>query len=171
MSGMPRVDTAVAAASVVGVADQIMRGVHDNKDHRPSDAQSHYIKAAIAGAIAIGAFEMLKKDEPQARGTSEYTDDSEYNRDAIRTGSYSRSRSRSRSQSRSRSSSRRRHHHDAAKYKHHSDNTKDLIAQTVGAYSLGRQIMGHTDHTILKLVAEGLGLAALANDADKELNH
>lgn len=160
---MPRVDTAVAAASVVSMADQIMRGMHDNNEHRPNAAQSHYVKAAIAGAIAIGAFEMLKKDEHQVRGRAEYANETEHNRDVICTRSYSHSRSRSPSRSRSRSSSRHR--------KHHNGHKKDLMAQTLGAYSLGRQIMGHTDHTILKLVAEGLGLAALAKDADRELNH
>lgn len=45
------------------------------------------------------------------------------------------------------------------------------MAETLGAYSLGRQMMGHTDHTVLKLVAEGLGLAALAREADNKVTH
>jgi hypothetical protein len=60
---MPKLDTAVLAASVIGMADEIMEGVRDNRDDLKSEARSHYVKAAIAGAIAIGAFEMLKKDE------------------------------------------------------------------------------------------------------------
>ena len=158
MSGMPKVDTAVAATSVVGMADQIMRGLHDKHEHRPDDAQAHYVKAAIAGAIAIGAFAVLKKDKERARDNAHYA--SEFpERECDPSRSHSPPRSRSHSPD----------HHP--RHKQHRGHTKDLMAETLGAYSLGRQMMGHTDHTVLKLVAEGLGLAALAREADNKVTH
>jgi hypothetical protein len=66
MSGMPRLDTAVSATAVVGMADQIMQGLHDSNDHQSDKACPCYVKAAIAGAINIGAYEMLKKHESLA---------------------------------------------------------------------------------------------------------
>lgn len=63
MSAMPRLDTAVSATAVVGMADQIMQGLNDSNDHQSDKAYPCYVKAAIAGAIEIGAYEMLKKDE------------------------------------------------------------------------------------------------------------
>jgi len=133
MSGMPRVDTAVLAASVVGMADQIMKGVKDNRDHHGGESRSHYVKAAIAGAIAIGAFEMLKNDE--------HLDDGEHPH--------------------------HKHHH--GKHQKEDGHTKDLVEEALGAYSLGRQMLGHKEHRILKLVAEGLGAAALAKEVDRDL--
>ncbi|KYK56389.1 hypothetical protein DCS_03389 [Drechmeria coniospora] len=98
------------------MADRIMQGVRNNRDHRPGNAQEHYVKAAIAGTIAVGAYKMLRKDEDRERERS----GKRYYRDGSADGS-----------------------------------------------SDGGQ--GHNDFAILKLVAKGLGAAALAREVDKDL--
>lgn len=45
----------------------------------------------------------------------------------------------------------------------------NLLSEAAGAYALGRQMMGHQNHKILKLIAEGLGAAALAKQTDKTI--
>ncbi|KAK4173831.1 hypothetical protein QBC36DRAFT_358992 [Triangularia setosa] len=45
--------------------------------------------------------------------------------------------------------------------------TLDLAAEAAGAYALGRQMMGHNHHAILKLITEGLGAAALGKKTDR----
>ncbi|KYK62100.1 hypothetical protein DCS_03245 [Drechmeria coniospora] len=151
MSGMPRVDTAVLGTSIVGMADQIMQGVRDNRDHRPGNAQEHYVKAAIAGAIAVGAYKMLREDEDRERERG----GKRHHRDGSADGS---------SDGGQGSASPRRHH--GTRRESHG---RDLTAEAIGAYAIGRQMMGHDDHAILKLVAEGLGAAALAREVDKDL--
>jgi len=62
-----KTDMAVVAASVVGMADQIMQGVRDQRERQPDAATGHYLRAAVAGAIALGAAEMLRRDENHDR--------------------------------------------------------------------------------------------------------
>jgi len=140
MSDPSKVETAVLAASTVGMADQIMQAVRDSKDHHPDRAKAHYVKAAIAGAIAIGAFEMLKRDEGLDHHASSHDEHNKH------TGG-----------------------HQSKHEKNEDGHTKDLVAEALGAYALGRQILGHTDHRILKLVAEGLGAVGLAREANRDL--
>jgi len=133
MSGHRKIDTAVLAGSGVVAADQIMQAVRDHKDHHPDDATAHYIKAAIAGAVAIGAYEMLKKDEG---GTKRDV----YEIDIEET-----------------------HHGTEPGHGRH------LIEEALGAYALGRQLMGHRHHSLIKLVAEALGAAGLYQEATRDL--
>ena len=44
-----------------------------------------------------------------------------------------------------------------------------LVAETAGAYSLGRQLLGQDDYKVLKMIAEGLGAVAMAQEADRDL--
>src|SRR3569833_3404814 len=146
MTSMPKVETAAMATGVVSMADQIMQAVRDNREHHPENAQAHYIKAAIAGAIAIGAFEMLRRDE-----------DLEHH-----------------------------NHHKHHKHRNHGDHARrdgDVHAKTVGdevvIYKddpLRRTTGGgHDEHPgpgrTRDLVAEGLGAAAFAKEADQDLLH
>lgn len=62
-----KLETAALAGSVVAMADQIMQGVRENREHNPDEAKEHYVKAAIAGAIALGAYKMMESDENQWR--------------------------------------------------------------------------------------------------------
>jgi len=145
MSGNGRTETAVAAAGVVTAADQIMQAIRDNKEKHPDRAKPHYVKAAIAGAIAIGAFEMLRKENRPDHHESSHSEHHKHSDG----------------------------HHERSHVEHHGNedgHTTDLAAEALGAYALGRQILGHTDHHILKLVAEGLGAVALAREASRDLS-
>jgi hypothetical protein len=57
-----------------------------------------------------------------------------------------------------------RHDHGEADRKGH---LVDLATEAAGAYALGRQMMGHKHHAVLKLIAEGLGAAALGKETDR----
>ncbi|KAK0654808.1 hypothetical protein B0T16DRAFT_450566 [Cercophora newfieldiana] len=62
-----KLETAALAASAVACADQLMLGIRDHREGQQHDANSHYVKAAIAGAIAVGAFALMEKDENKHR--------------------------------------------------------------------------------------------------------
>lgn len=153
MSGMPRVDTAIGAISAVEMADQLMRGIRDDRQHQSTEAQAHYVKAAVAGAIAIGAYEMLKKDERRENGNHSHS-----HHDRVGTDGAT-------SEHRSKSQYDEHHSNGHDHHGHHSN----FIAEALGAYSLGRQAMGHSEHNILKLVAEGLGAVALGKEVHTEM--
>jgi len=139
MSGMPKLDTAIAAGGVVEAADEIMRGIRDNREDK--SGTKHYVTAAVAVAIALGAYAMLRKDE----GLDEKHHHSYHHHGHDHDG------------------------HDRNRQHDDSGHVRDLVAETAGAYALGRQMLGHNDWKILKLVAEGLGAAAFAQEADRDL--
>lgn len=131
-----KLETAALAASAIACADQLMLGVRDHREGQQDEANSHYVRAAIAGAIAVGAFALLKKDENQHRdevgeeemGYEPRTDKGLEDR---------------------------------------KGHMWDLAAEAAGAYALGRQMMGHKNHAIVKLIAEGLGAAALGKETER----
>jgi len=129
-------ETAALAASVVAAADQLMMGVRDTREHQPDEATEHYVKAAIAGAIAIGAYQMLQHGENKRRDEHHQPHMGEHRRE---------------------------------KKGEEKGHGMDFVAEAVGAYAAGRQMMGHNHHKILKLIAEGLGTAALARQVDKDV--
>ncbi|KAK1757026.1 hypothetical protein QBC47DRAFT_412369 [Echria macrotheca] len=133
--GNPRIETAALAGSVVAMADQIMQGVRENREHNPTEAQEHYVKAAIAGAIAIGAYTMLQKDENEERQKSGEPPMG----------------------------------YDKPPAPPDPKHRRDMMLEAAGAYALGRQMMGHKENAILKLIAEGLGAVALARETDKDV--
>ena len=153
---MPKADMAVLATSVVAMADQIMHAIHDNSEDHSDEATSHYIKAAIAGAIAVGAYEMLRRDEEI---DSDSEDDGERR---CRCGSTHEGECKPGHKKQIRKGD-AREWHDVDK-----GHNRDLMAEAAGAYALGRQLLGHTNHHILKLVAEGLGAAALAKRVNQD---
>ncbi|KAK5661592.1 hypothetical protein OQA88_9691 [Cercophora sp. LCS_1] len=119
------------------MADQIMLGVRDHREGQQHDANEHYVKAAIAGAIAIGAYHMMQNDENQHRkeeGEKEMGYEPRTEKPTDNT-----------------------------------DHVVGLLSEAAGAYALGRQMMGHKDHMIMKLIAEGLGAAALAKQTDRTI--
>jgi hypothetical protein len=50
-----------------------------------------------------------------------------------------------------------------------SGHTRHLIEQAAGAYALGRQLLGHKHHSLIKLVAEAMGAAGLYQEAQRDL--
>ncbi|KAH8651323.1 hypothetical protein BX600DRAFT_441756 [Xylariales sp. PMI_506] len=148
-----KIETAVVAGGAVTMADQIMQAIRDDSHHDKHETQSHYLKAAIAGAIAVGAYEMLKRDEADNPYSLDTGSLDHENHGHHKHGSHA--------------SQQTTQTHPVNKDGH----TKDIMAEVLGAYSLGRQMMGHRDHPIIKLIAEGLGAAAFAREADKDLVH
>ena len=155
---MEKIETAAMAVSTVAMADQIMKAIRDKDDHDSDGAKSHYVKAAIAGAIAVGAYEMLRHE-----GNADQ-DDGDHVR-VTHHGSHHHSDGENKDTKTVVVHQGQRHHDH-----HHSGHGRDVLAEALGAYALGRQMMGHKDHRILKLVAEGLGAAALAREANRELD-
>lgn len=131
-----KLETGAAAASAITCADQIMLGTRDHREGKQHEANSHYVKAVIAGAIAIGAIALIEKDENKHR-----------HEEGQHKMGYEP----------------RRDHGDAD----HKGHVVDLAAEAAGAYALGRQMMGHRSHAILKLIAEGLGAAAFGKETDR----
>ncbi len=152
MTSHPKLDTAFVAGSGVIAADQIMQAIRDDKRQHPEDANTHYIIAAIAGAVAVGAYEMLKRDE-NAKGNGPSHQHGEHGEHGEH----------------------RHHKHSDDKQQHGSDgvdnpgHARHLLEEAVGAYAVGRQIMGHKHHPIFKLVAEALGAAGFYQEAMKDL--
>jgi len=155
MTSMPKLDTAVVAGSAVAAADQIMQGIHDNREHK--SGSSHYVKAAVATAIALGAMSLLRKDEHLDGDNRHHHHHGGHHSDEIELiGHHSHDD---------------HHHHRDGNHHHHDGegHTRDLVAEAVGAYALGRQMLGHNDWQIFKMVAEGLGAAAFAKEVDRDL--
>jgi hypothetical protein len=153
MPGHPKLDTAVMATSGIVAADQLMQAVRDNKEHRPKDATPHFVKAAIAGAIAIGAYEKLMRDE-HGQGSNSHHSRGDHRASVTKEEAHS--------------------HDERTKYREVEESDKDghgadIVAEALGAYALGRQMMGHKEHPIMKLVAEGLGAAGLFREIERDM--
>lgn len=109
-------------------------------------------KAGVGAAVVIGAYELLRraeeKGEPIYHGFSR-----------------SRSRSQSRSPSRHRSSSHASRtsqaSHSSQQVKHHK---RHVLEEVIGAYSLGREILGDRKHHVAHLVGEALGATGLIQE-------
>jgi len=141
-----------------------MQAISDHKERHPEDATAHYVKAAIAAAVAVGAYEMLKRDE-EARGiwTSQHHGEDGEHRPHARFDDYERERERGVEFARERSRS--RSHSEGGDNPAHD---RHLLEEAVGAYALGRQILGHNQHPILKLVAEALGASGLYQEVKND---
>ena len=95
---------------------------------------SHLVKAGIGAAVALGAYSLLQQDEAKGRKR----------RPSV---------SSSKSESRSRSSSPHIKHHD-----------RHLAEEILGAYALGKELMGDKRHRIVHLVGETIGAAGAWQD-------
>jgi hypothetical protein len=131
---------AVGATGAVVAADQLLKMTDDEEDKT-----GHLLKASVGAAVAVGAWELLRRAEADGKPIRRYGDSSR-----------SRSRSRSRSSSRNRSSSR-----SSQKIKHHK---RHVLEEVIGAYSLGREILGDRKHHVTHLVGEALGATGLIQE-------
>ena len=110
-------ELAVGATGAVMAVDQIMKGL-DSKEHQTS----HFVKASIGAAVALGAFELLRRDEPK-------------------------------SGARPRSSSPHSKHHD-----------RHIFEEIIGAYSVGKELMGDKRHHLAHIVGEAIGAVGLLQE-------
>lgn len=135
---------AVGATGAVVAADELLKMTDED------DKTASLLKAGVAAAVAIGAYELVKraeeKGEPIYRGFSR---------------SRSRSKSRSPSRHRSRSHSNASHTSQSSQVKHHK---RHVLEEIIGAYSLGRDILGDRKHHVAHLLGEALGATGLIKE-------
>lgn len=121
-----------AAAAVYGT-DHLLKATDPHED-----ATKEMAKAAIAAAVAVGAFELVRRAE--AKGDTDY---------------YRRSRSwlpdnRSRERSKSHDAS----GHSSGEVRHHKAH---FAEELIGAYALGKELLGDKKHHVGYMVAEAIG--------------
>lgn len=135
---------AVGATGAVVAADELLK-MTDEEDSKTASL----LKAGVGAAVAIGAYELLRRQEEKG--------------EPIYHGfSRSRSRSQSRSPSRHRSSSHASQaSHSSQQVKHHK---RHVLEEVIGAYSLGRELLGDRKHHIAHLVGEALGATGLIQE-------
>ncbi|OAP64595.1 hypothetical protein AYL99_00567 [Fonsecaea erecta] len=144
------VEVAAMAGSGVYAANELGKAVAE--DYK--DASDHYVKAAVGAAVAVGAFQLLKKQKRE-REEDDYasSDDEEHHH---------------RHEPRPRRHSHHEHHHEHSESPGH---TRRLLEEAVGAYSLGKELLGDRRHHVIHLVTEALGAVAAVkevNDRSKE---
>lgn len=127
-----------ASASAVYGADHLVKAAsHDDEESKTS----HLVKASVAAVVAIGAFELLRRGQLPSRSRS-------------RSRSFSPD-DRSRQRSKSHQSG---HSGHSGEEKHHKAH---MAEQVIGAYALGKEMLGDRKHHVGHLVAEAVGGAGL----------
>lgn len=140
-------ELAVGATNAIVAADQLLQATEEE------DRKSHLVKAGIGAAIAVGALELLRRqNEKEDREPRKPRRSGSYERFRSRSPSASYSRSRSGSDSGDRSRSRSSH------VKHHK---RHVVEEIIGAYSLGKEMLGDHKHHVAHLVGEALGAAGV----------
>ncbi|KAF2258912.1 hypothetical protein CC78DRAFT_586545 [Lojkania enalia] len=176
MSGSTKVDMAAIATSSVITADQLMRALEASHEGKERHAKKHLGYAVVGAAVALGAYELLRRDEQNKKGRK---DDDEYDdeRDVIVYDDYDDDRSprrhhrhRYEDEGRERdvvvsprSGSRSGRHRSSSRHK------RRLAEEIVGMYALGQEMMGHKKHHIPHLVAEALGAIGAYKDISEHI--
>ena len=162
MSGSSKADLAAAATSTVITVDQLMKAIEASHEGKEDHAKKHLGYAAVGAAVAVGAMELLRRDELRKRHEESGSEDEVVVVDA--------------------DSHRRHHHHDCHDVEivhvspksgrdHEPKGHKRRLAEEIaGAYSLGQEIMGHKKHHVAHVVAEVLGAVAAIKDARDHVN-
>ncbi|CZR68883.1 uncharacterized protein PAC_18784 [Phialocephala subalpina] len=143
-------ELAVGATSTIVAADQLLHAIDPHEDKT-----SHLVKAGIGAAIAIGAFELLRQQNEKdnvERGSRQLRRSGSYERSQSRSPSPSRSGPRSPTGSGSRSRSLSSH------IPHHK---RHIVEEIIGAYSLGKELLGDRKHHVAHLVGEALGATGI----------
>jgi hypothetical protein len=125
-------------------------------DPEDKDTTEHLVKGGIGAAVAIGAWELIRRREAGEVGI-DHGYQGPHNGYPIRSVRY-RSRSRSISPSRSRGS---RSRSSSSHIKHHG---RHLAEEIVGAYALGKELLGDRRHHVGHLVGEALGATGFVQD-------
>ena len=157
MSGSSKADLAAAATSTVITADQLMKAIEASHEGKNDHAKKHLGYAAVGAAVAVGAMELLRRDELRKRHEDSDSEDEVVVVDA---------------------DSHHHHHHHGDYHDteivhvsprsgrdHEPKGHKRRLAEEIaGAYSLGQEIMGHKKHHVAHVVAEVLGAVAAMKD-------
>ncbi|CAI9627177.1 unnamed protein product [Alternaria burnsii] len=154
MSGSSKADLAAVATSTILTADQLMRAIEASHEGKEDHAKKHIGYAAVGAAVAVGAMELLRRDELHKRRESDSSEEDI----TICEDSH--------------------HHHHHGHHceevvrvepRHGRDTTpsghkRRLAEEIVGAYALGQEIMGHKKHHVAHVVAEVIGAVAALKD-------
>jgi hypothetical protein len=134
---------AIGATGAVFAADQAIKSM-DSED----DQLDHILKAGVGAAVAIGAYELLRRAELHSKSTS---------------GDHSIHNDRGRRHSSSRSSS---HSSNPPHHKRH------MFEEMLGAYNLGKELMGDNRHHFAHLVGEAIGATGFVQEMrEREREH
>ncbi|GAB1200030.1 hypothetical protein APSETT444_009390 [Aspergillus pseudonomiae] len=162
--------TAVAAGGTVYAADQLVKSF----DKDDEDTTSHLLKAAVGAAVAVGALEMLNKDgtglpsyrelfkEKYVGHSSKHEHRSSHEED-VDTSTEVADRRLVRHKGSSSSS------RSSSVSSHESGHKRRLAEELIGAYSLGKQLLGDKKHQVAHLVADAIGAAALVKEFFPEM--
>ncbi|RJE17078.1 hypothetical protein PHISCL_10585 [Aspergillus sclerotialis] len=137
------------AGSGVYAANELGKAI--SEDYK--DANEHYVKAAVGAVVAVGAYQLLKKQKREREDDDYESSDDEGHHH--------------RHEPRPRRYSHHEHHHEHEEPGHH----RRLLEEAVGAYSLGKELLGDRRHHVIHLITEALGAVAAvkeANDRGKE---
>jgi hypothetical protein len=145
MSGSTRLDVAALAASGVLTADELMKAVEANHKHC-SDIQKHHLThAAISAAVAVGAFELLRRDREKGGDVGDgrpvvVEEDGEDI--VVRSEKHRHDRHYC-------------HHNGQCDKSYHSPHShkRRLLEEIAGAYSLGEEMIGNQKHHVAHLVS------------------
>jgi len=140
--------TAVAAGGAVYSANELMKTINDDDK---GDTSSHLLKAAVGAAVAVGAYEMMRRS---AEDGSEYPHHHHHHHHGEPGEPRVTERRPSSGSSRSRSSSNPRL----------PGHTRHPIEEVGSAYSLGKELLGDKNNHVAHLVAEVLGATGLVKD-------
>ncbi len=126
------VELAIGATGAVVATDQVMKSL-DPEDHQ----LDHFLKAGIGAAVAVGAYEMLRRAElsPEASPGHHHHQ--------------------------SNSSSRSRRGSNSSNPEHHG---RHLVEEIIGAYNLGKELLGDKKHHVVHLVGEAIGATGLVQE-------
>lgn len=118
-------ELAIGATGAVMAADQVAKSM----DREDNDQLEHLLKAGVGAAVAIGAYELLRRAELR----------SDYSAGERRHSS---------------SSSRSRRDSNSSNPPHHK---RHLLEEAIGAYTLGKELLGDKKHHIAHLVGKQSG--------------
>jgi hypothetical protein len=120
-------ELAIGATGAIYAGDQIIHSI-ESEDNK----LNHAVKAAIGAAVAIGAYELLRRND---------------------IASSKQPNGRPRPKTTGRSNSPRPKHHD-----------RHLAEEVLGAYALGKELLGDRKHHIAHLVGEAIGATGLLKE-------
>jgi hypothetical protein len=143
------VELLTTATAGVYAGDHLLKATDPEEN-----TQAHLVKAGIAAVVAIGAFELLRRAEAQSELSKSHED-------PYSSSSHLRSRSVSPSDGvydRERDTALTVRRSGSTDVKHHKAH---FVEEVIGAYALGKELLGDKKHHVGHLVAEAIGVSGL----------
>ncbi|KEF54267.1 uncharacterized protein A1O9_09433 [Exophiala aquamarina CBS 119918] len=152
-------EAAVGALGSAYAAHELVKALDDDKH----EAGDHYLKAAVGAAVAVGAFYQLSKkaDHPLWRRDSDISSDDE---DAQHTELVKTDQTQIVRHKHHEHHEHHEHHGSHGSHHLHPAHNRLLLEEAVGAYSLGKELLGDKRHHIIHLIGEALGAVGTIKD-------